>query len=234
MDCDTTGIEPDFALSEVQKTRWRRLIKIVNQSVSIALKNLGYSPPQVVKILRYLLEVLNFDGTPHVNREWLKIQRGLTTAEILKMEQGFLVHLKFTSIFTRFSLGEALLERLGVSPSEFENDHFNFLRWAGLSEAQIAEANDVICGMMTVEGAPDYATEHYSVFDCANPCGFKASALLRLWTCAYDGCYQPFLSGAISKTVNVPHSNQCLRKFRILLPGWNAGPESDCVDRDGL
>jgi ribonucleoside-diphosphate reductase alpha chain len=241
MDCDTTGVEPDFALVKFKKLAGGGYFKIVNQSVPPALKNLGYTDSQVEEILRYLLGTMTFGGisTPtghrvsHVTREWLA-EKGLTAAEIAKIEKTLPGTFELSSAFTRFALGEETLARLGIAKDVFEAPTWNFLRWAGLTESQLAEANEVICGTMTVEGAPHLKSEHLAVFDCANKCGIKGNRFIApMGHVRMMSAVQPFLSGAISKTVNLPNETTVEEIENIYYEGWKLGLKAIALYRDG-
>ncbi|MFN7684489.1 MAG: vitamin B12-dependent ribonucleotide reductase [Oligoflexia bacterium] len=233
MDCDTTGIEPDFALVKFKKLAGGGYFKIVNQSVPVALKNLGYTNSQTQDIIDYVLGKLNFVGTPHVNREWLA-SRGLNDAEIAKIEKALPGTFELSSAFTQWGVGEETLKRLGIAESVYKAPTFNLLTHFGLSSAQIAEAGEAICGTMTVEGAPHLKDEHLAVFDCANKCGAKGTRFIApMGHVRMMAAAQPFLSGAISKTVNLPHETTVEEIEEIYTQGWKLGLKAVALYRDG-
>jgi len=233
MDCDTTGVEPDFALVKFKKLAGGGYFKIVNNSVPMALENLGYTKTQTQEIITYLLGTMNLVGTPHVNCETLKA-KGLKDAEIAKIEKALPGTFELSSAFTRFGVGEDVLVRLGIAKSDFEKPTFNLLRWMGLTEAQIREANEIICGTMTVEGAPHLKDEHLAVFDCANKCGNKGQRFIApMGHVRMMGAVQPFLSGAISKTVNLPNETTVEEIEKIYTDGWKLGLKAVALYRDG-
>jgi len=233
MDCDTTGVEPDFALVKFKKLAGGGYFKIVNQSVTEALRNLKYTDAQIKDILRYLLGAMDLVGTPHVNREFLKA-KGLTDAEIAKIEKTLPGTFELSSAFSKFSMGDEMLKRLGVTDADLAKPTFNFLRWAGLTEAQLAEANEAICGTMTVEGAPHLRDEHLPVFDCANKCGIKGKRFIApMGHVRMMAATQPFLSGAISKTVNLPNETTVEEIQDIYYQGWKLGLKAIALYRDG-
>ncbi|MCM2322867.1 MAG: vitamin B12-dependent ribonucleotide reductase [Oligoflexia bacterium] len=233
MDCDTTGVEPDFALVKFKKLAGGGYFKIVNNSVPLALKNLGYSESQTADIIRYLLGTMSLKGAPHVNEAFLR-SKGLTEAEIAKIEKALPGTFELSSAFTKFGLGEETLKRIGVPATALESKTFNFLRWAGLTEAQLAEANEAICGTMTVEGAPHLKDEHLAVFDCANKCGTKGKRFIApMGHIKMMGAAQPFLSGAISKTVNLPNETTIEEIEDIYYQGWKLGLKAIALYRDG-
>ena len=233
MDCDTTGVEPDFALVKFKKLAGGGYFKIVNQSVPSALKNLGYSETQINEIIGYVLGAMSLNGTPHVNREFLK-GKGLTDAEITKIEKTLPGTFELSSAFTKFSMGDELLKRIGVSAEELAKPTFSFLSWAGLTQAQMTEANEAICGTMTVEGAPHIKEEHLAVFDCANKCGVKGKRFIApMGHVSMMAAVQPFLSGAISKTVNLPNETTVEEIQDIYYQAWKKGLKAIALYRDG-
>ncbi|WP_212774720.1 vitamin B12-dependent ribonucleotide reductase [Polycladomyces abyssicola] len=233
MDCDTTGIEPDFALVKFKKLAGGGYFKIANQSIRPALKNLGYTEEQIEDILRYVIGTLTLDGAPHINRETLK-EKGFTDEDLRKVEEKLPTVFELPYAFTVWTLGEETLQRLGFQPEQYNAPDFDLLRELGFTREQIEEANDVICGMMTIEGAPHLKEEHYPVFDTANKCGKHGTRFihymghLRMMAAA-----QPFLSGAISKTINMPESATVEDICHAYLEGWKLGLKAVALYRDG-
>jgi ribonucleoside-diphosphate reductase alpha chain len=233
MDCDTTGIEPDFALVKFKKLAGGGYFKIVNNSVPTALQNLGYSESQIRDIIDYVLGKASFEGTPHVHRQFLR-SKGLLDAEIERLEKALPGTFELSSAFTQWGMGEETLRRLGIPEAEFQKPSFNWLTWAGLTQAQLSEANEAICGTMTVEGAPHLKTEHLAVFDCANKCGAKGTRFIApMGHVRMMAAAQPFLSGAISKTVNLPHETTVEEIEEIYYQGWKLGLKAVALYRDG-
>jgi len=233
MDCDTTGIEPDFALVKYKKLAGGGYFKIVNQSVPKALRNLGYSESQTGDILRYVLGTLGFEEGTAVTRAFL-LSKGLTSAEVDKLEKALPGVFELSTAFARYTLGDDVLKRLGIPEAEFSRAGFSFLRWAGLTDAQIAQAGEVICGTMTVEGAPHLRAEHLPVFDCANKCGAKGERFIApMGHVRMMAAAQSFLSGAISKTVNLPSETTVEEIEEIYLQGWKLGLKAIALYRDG-
>lgn len=233
MDCDTTGVEPDFALVKFKKLAGGGYFKIVNQSVPLALKNLGYTKAQAEAVIRYVLGSMNFEGTPHLNQEWLRA-KGFEDKDLAKIEKALPGTFEISSAFGSWTLGEELLKKLGVPESEAKKPTFNFLTWAGLTHAQIEEANEQICGTMTVEGAPYIKKEHLAVFDCANKCGKKGERFIApMGHVRMMAAVQPFLSGAISKTVNLPNETTKEEVADIYFQGWKLGLKAVALYRDG-
>jgi ribonucleoside-diphosphate reductase alpha chain len=233
MDCDTTGVEPDFALVKFKKLAGGGYFKIVNNSVTQALSNLGYTQAQSADILTYLLGTMKLDGTPHVNREVLK-SKGLLQTHIDRIEKALPGTFELSSAFTRMGMGEEALKAAGVPEAEYKKPTFNFLRWMGLKESQINEANEKICGTMTIEGAPHIKDEHLAVFDCANKCGQKGKRFIApMGHVRMMAAAQPFLSGAISKTVNLPTETTVEEIQDIYFQGWKLGLKAVALYRDG-
>jgi ribonucleoside-diphosphate reductase alpha chain len=233
MDCDTTGVEPDFALVKFKKLAGGGYFKIVNQSVTAALQNLKYKDSEIKDILTYLLGTMHLTDTPHVNAAFLKF-KGLNDSDIAKIVKTLPGTFELSSAFNRFAIGEEALKRIGIPSSEYEKPAFNFLTWAGITQAQLAEANEVICGTMTVEGAPHIKDEHLAVFDCANKCGNKGKRFIApMGHVRMMAAVQPFLSGAISKTVNVPNETTVEEIADIYYQGWKLGLKAVALYRDG-
>jgi len=233
MDCDTTGVEPDFALVKFKKLAGGGYFKIVNQSVPAALKRLGYDDATIQKIVRYAIGTGSLEGVPHVNRPTL-LQRGLTAAEIERVERSLPTMLDVRFAFVRGLLSDETLERLGIAPAEREKLTFNALPFLGFTEQQIQEANDVVCGTLTVEGAPGLKAEHLPVFDCANRCGPKGTRYIApMGHVRMMGGVQPFISGAISKTVNLPQDATIQDVEQIYFESWKLGVKAVALYRDG-
>ncbi len=233
MDCDTTGVEPDFALVKFKKLAGGGYFKIVNQSVPPALKNLGYNEDQIDAILTHVLGTMNFEGTPYINTEWLRA-KGFGDLDIAKIEKTLPGTFEIASAFGAYTLGAELLTKLGVPESESKKPTFNFLNWAGLKNSEIELANVKICGTMTVEGAPHLKAEHLPVFDCANKCGKTGTRYIApMGHIRMMGAVQPFLSGAISKTVNLPHETTVEEIKDIYYQGWKLGLKAVALYRDG-
>lgn len=233
MDCDTTGIEPDFALVKFKKLSGGGYFKIINQSVPQALRNLGYSDDETDAIIRYATGHATLTGAPHINPETLKF-RGLTEEEIEKVEAAVAGSFEIGFAFNQWTLGEACMQRLGFKPEEYNGYSFNLLRKLGFTKKEIEEANDYVCGTMTVEGAPLLKDEHLAVFDCANKCGTKgeryiaAQGHIRMMAAA-----QPFLSGAISKTINLPNEAKVDDIKDCYYLSWKLGLKANALYRDG-
>lgn len=232
MDCDTTGIEPDFSLVKFKKLAGGGYFKIVNQSVPEALRRLGYSEIEVQEIVAYVSGTNTLLAAPQVNRASLKA-RGLTNEDLAKVENALPGVFDLELAFSPWVLGEEAYTRLGFTPDR-RSPGFSLLRTLGFTSAEIAEANETIVGRMTIEGAPHLRTEHYPVFDCANRCGKLGKRFLapmshvRMMAAA-----QPFLSGAISKTVNLPNEATIEEVQRIYEEGHRLGLKAVALYRDG-
>lgn len=233
MDCDTTGIEPDFALVKFKKLAGGGYFKIINQSVPQALERLGYSGQEVQDIVEYIQGSSRLEGTPWINGETLR-EKGFTDADIKKVEAALPSVFDLSFAFTPWILGEAAMSRLKIKPEQYKDPKFSLLTVLGFSKAEIEEANNVICGMMTIEGAPHLKAEHLPVFDCANQCGkygkrfLEPMSHIRMMAAA-----QAFISGAISKTVNLPHEITVEEIEDIYVESWKMGLKAVALYRDG-
>jgi ribonucleotide reductase alpha subunit len=208
MDCDTTGIEPDFALVKFKKLAGGGYFKIVNQSVDAALHKLGYSQEQIDAIETYAKGTGTLEEAPHVNRATLKV-RGFDDEAMARVEAALPSAFELPFVFNKFVLGEDFCkEKLGLTDEQLNDWSFSILRdGLGFSPQQIEEASAQICGRMTVEGAPYLKDEHLAVFDCATPCGRYGSRYIRpLAHVDMMAAAQPFVSGALSKTLNMPQN----------------------------
>ena len=233
MDCDTTGVEPDFALVKFKKLAGGGYFKIVNQSVPRALRRLGYSPTHIDDIVRYAVGTGSLVGAPHITRERL-VQAGLTLAEVARVEQVLPTVLDLRNAFTSYTLGAECLARLGIEQATAKKKGWNLLSHLGLTQNEIAEASLVVCGRMTVEGAPHLRGEHLAVFDCANRCGNIGQRFIApMGHVRMMAAVQPFISGAISKTVNLPNEATVEEIERIHHASWNLGLKAVAVYRDG-
>ena len=233
MDCDTTGVEPDFALVKFKKLAGGGYFKIVNQSVPAALRQLGYSQAEIERIVRYALGTGSLEGAPHIHRAALRV-KGLLDSEIDRIEKALPTTLDVRAAFARGQLSDETLSRLGVGQAEREKPSFSALPFLGFTDAQIEEANAVICGSQTVEGAPGLKREHLPVFDCANRCGPRSTRFIPpMGHVRMMAAVQPFISGAISKTVNLPNEATVDEVQDIYLQSWKLGLKAVALYRDG-
>ena len=233
MDCDTTGIEPDFALVKFKKLAGGGYFKIINQSVRPALKNLGYSDDQVRDMMRHVLGTNSFRGAPYVNDITLR-KKGFSDSDLEKLE-GILpsvMDIKFA--LTPFYLGDECMRRLGFPKSQYTDSKFELLRALGFNESEVEAANDFICGSMTMEGAPHLKDDHISVFDCANKCGKKGKRFLSAMShIKMLAAAQPLLSGSISKTINLPNEVNEDSIKEVYMESWKLGLKCVALYRDG-
>jgi ribonucleoside-diphosphate reductase alpha chain len=234
MDCDTTGIEPDFALVKFKKLAGGGYFKIINQSLPPALETLGYSPSQVQEIVNYCVGRQTLQGAPFINHETLK-QKGFDDAALARMESGLSQAFEIQFAFNKYVLGEEFCRaKLGLTDVQLTEANFNMLKALGFTQEEIAAANDYCCGTMTVEGAPHLKAEHLPIFDCANRCGrigqrfIAVDAHIRMMAAA-----QPFISGAISKTINMPADATLEDVKSAYLFAWKSMVKAVALYRDG-
>ena len=233
MDCDTTGVEPDFALVKFKKLSGGGYFKIINQSVPSALKNLGYTERESDAIIKYAVGRGSFEGAPHINHQSLS-EKGFIAEEIKKLDKAVNTAFEIGFVFNVYNLGEECLQRLGFKPEQYYNLEWSLLEALGFADEQIELANDFVCGTMTIEGAPYLKNQHLTVFDCANKCGKKgerfihAHGHIRMMAAA-----QPFISGAISKTINLPNEAKIEEIADSYLLSWQLGLKACALYRDG-
>jgi ribonucleoside-diphosphate reductase alpha chain len=233
MDCDTTGVEPDFALVKFKKLSGGGYFKIINQSVPQALRNLKYSEAEIEEIVNYAKGHASIKNAPHINFETLK-EKGFTANEIIKIEAALPTAFEIGFVFNAFVLGEECLKRLGFTAEQYNNYEWSLLEALGFTDKQIEETNIYVCGTMTVEGAPYLKPEHLPVFDCANKCGnigeryIHYSGHIKMMAAA-----QPFLSGAISKTINLPNEGTVEEIAEAYMLSWKLGLKACALYRDG-
>ena len=233
MDCDTTGVEPDFALVKFKKLSGGGYFKIINQSVPQALRTLKYSPAEIEAIVNYAKGYGSLEGAPYINNGTLAA-KGLTVEEIGKLNAAMATAFEIRFAFNVFTIGAACMERLGFVPEQYNDFDWNMLEALGFTEKEIEAANTYVCGTMTVEGAPYLKEEHYPVFDCANKCGqigqryIHAHGHIRMMAAA-----QPFLSGAISKTINLPNEATVEEIADAYKLSWQLGLKACALYRDG-
>ena len=233
MDCDTTGVEPDFALVKFKKLSGGGYFKIINQSVPAALKNLGYTQKETDAIVKYAVGSGSFDGAPFINHQSLS-EKGLIGDEIKKLDAAVGTAFEIGFVFNVYTLGEECLQRLGFTPEQYFNFEWNLLEALGFSDEEIEAANDYVCGTMTVEGAPQLKPEHLPVFDCANKCGSKGERYIHAHGhIRMMGAVQPFISGAISKTINLPHEATVDEIADCYYLSWKLGLKANALYRDG-
>ncbi len=231
MDCDTTGIEPDFALVKFKKLSGGGFFKIVNQSVPKALKNLGYTEKQIGEIVEYAVGTMSLEKSPHIHRESL-MKRGLNEVDLQKISSALPGAFDLDSAISAWVIGSEGLARAGFTAETLGGRQL--LDAMGFNRAQVREASKILCGRMMLEGAPHLKLNHLAVFDCANKCGIDGTrfiepmAHIRMMASA-----QAFLSGAISKTVNLPHEASVKDIENVYLEAWKLGVKAVAVYRDG-
>jgi ribonucleoside-diphosphate reductase alpha chain len=234
MDCDTTGIEPDFAIVKFKKLAGGGYFKIVNQSVPKALKRLGYTPEQIDDIERYCKGHGTLVGCPTINRARLK-EKGFTDEAIAAIEAQLDTVFDIRFAFNKWTLGEEFCTRvLGFTAEQLSDPSFDMLAALGFTKEEIERANDYVCGTMMIEGAPHLRPEHLPIFDCANRCGKRGQryipfmAHVRMMAAA-----QPFISGAISKTINMPAEATIADIETVHVESWKLGLKAIALYRDG-
>ncbi|WP_366656708.1 vitamin B12-dependent ribonucleotide reductase [Fodinicurvata sp. EGI_FJ10296] len=234
MDCDTTGIEPDFALVKFKKLAGGGYFKIINRVVPEALRCLGYGKDEVTGMIRYAVGNGTLAGAPAINHKTLTA-KGFTPEALESLEAAVKSAFDIKFAFNKWTLGEAFcIDTLGIPAEKLEEVGFDMLAWLGFTRKEIENANTFACGAMTLEGAPGLKDEHLPVFDCANPCGkigkrfLTAEAHIRMMAAA-----QPFISGAISKTINMPNAatvEDCKDAYML---SWRLGLKANALYRDG-
>ena len=234
MDCDTTGIEPDFALVKFKKLAGGGYFKIINRAVPEALRTLGYSESQIAEIEVYAVGHGSLAQAPGVNHTTLKA-KGFTDEAIAKVEKALPTAFDIKFAFNKWTLGEDFCrDTLEIDAEDLASPTFNLLEHLGFTKREIDAANIHVCGAMTVEGAPHLRPEHYPVFDCANPCGrtgkryLSVESHIRMLAAA-----QPFISGAISKTINMPNDATVEDCKAAYLLSWKLALKANALYRDG-
>ncbi|SDC11165.1 vitamin B12-dependent ribonucleotide reductase [Ruegeria marina] len=234
MDCDTTGIEPDFALVKFKKLAGGGYFKIINRSVPAALEHLGYSSAQIEEIVSYAVGHGSIGNAPGINHTSLT-GHGFGPNELRKVDAALESAFDIRFVFNQWTLGQEFCTQvLGIPDAKLNDPTFDLLRHLGFSKKDIEAANDHVCGTMTLEGAPHLAKEHYAIFDCANPCGKKGKRFLGVDShITMMAAAQSFISGAISKTINMPNNatiEDCQKAYEL---SWSLGVKANALYRDG-
>ena len=234
MDCDTTGIEPDFALVKYKKLAGGGYFKIINQMVPTALETLGYSVEETSAIIDYAVGQGTLKGAPVINHQTLA-GKGFTEDAIKKIEKNLSEAFDIRFVFNKWTLGEAFCtDVLKLDKASLDDINFDMLAAIGFSKADVEAANTYVCGAMTLEGAPKLKAEHLPVFDCANPCGRKGTRSLSVEShIRMMAAAQPFISGAISKTINMPNAATVEDCKEAYLLSWRLGTKANALYRDG-
>ncbi len=234
MDCDTTGIEPDFALVKFKKLAGGGYWKIINRAVPEALRVLGYGEDAIADIIAYAVGRGSLKDAPAINDSTLSA-KGFTADAIEKIEKALPTAFDIKFAFNKWTLGaDFLRDQLGVEAADLAQPNFDLLAHLGFTKREIEAANIHVCGAMTVEGAPHLKPEHYAVFDCANPCGrtgkryLSVESHIRMLAAA-----QPFISGAISKTINMPNEATVEDCKAAYILSWKLGLKANALYRDG-
>ncbi|HRF09863.1 MAG TPA: vitamin B12-dependent ribonucleotide reductase [Xanthobacteraceae bacterium] len=233
MDCDTTGIEPDFALVKFKKLAGGGYFKIINQAVPEALRTLGYGEALIAEIEAYAVGHGTLSNAPGINHSSLAA-KGFDADTIKMLESKLATAFDIKFVFNRWTLGDETMKKLGVTDEQMADPAFELLPHLGFSRRDIESANTHVCGAMTLEGAPHLKVEHYPVFDCATPCGrigkryLSVESHIRMMAAA-----QPFISGAISKTINMPNDasvEDCKASYML---SWQLALKANALYRDG-
>ena len=234
MDCDTTGIEPDFALVKFKKLAGGGYFKIINRTVPEALRRLGYDKAQIEDIVAYAVGNGTLADAPGIDHAAL-IGRGFTPEALEKLENALASCFDIRFAFNKWTLGDDFCaEVLGLGRAVLNDVSFDMLDALGFTPREVSQANTYCCGAMTLEGAPHLAEEHLPVFDCANPCGrvgkrcLSAESHIRMVAAA-----QPFITGAISKTINMPNDATVEECKDAYLLSWQLGLKANALYRDG-
>jgi ribonucleoside-diphosphate reductase alpha chain len=234
MDCDTTGIEPDFALVKFKKLAGGGYFKIINQSLPPALRHLGYSPGQIQDIITYATGTRTLKHAPFINHETLHA-KGFDRTVLERMEATLDGAFDIHFAFNKWTLTEEFCrEKLGLTEPQLQSPQFNILKILGFTQEEILAATDYCCGTMTIEGAPHLKPEHLPIFDCANRCGrlgqrfITPPAHIRMMAAA-----QPFISGAISKTINMPAEASMDSVKETYMMSWTSMLKAVALYRDG-
>ena len=234
MDCDTTGIEPDFALVKFKTLAGGGMLRIINQSVPLALNRLGYDVSQSKEIVDYVIGSGTFEGSPEINRESLK-RKGLTPEVIDSIESQIDRFTSLSLLITPSLVGpDFCKQKLRVEDSHLEELDFSLLSHLGFTKEQIEAANDHIFGRLTIEGAPHIKEKDLAVFDCANKCGKYGTRFIS-WNAHINmmAAAQPFISGAISKTINMPHESTIEDIKQAYMDSWRSMIKANALYRDG-
>ena len=234
MDCDTTGIEPDFAMVKFKKLAGGGYFKIINRVVPEALAHLGYDKDQIDDMQRYAVGSGSLKDCQAISHNAL-IEKGFTKKEIDLIENSLASAFDIKFVFNQFTLGEDFCKnKLGISSEQMNDFSFNMLEFLGFSPEEIDAANIHVCGAMTLEGAPHLNKEHLAVFDCANVCGRIGKRFLSVDShIKMMAAAQSFISGAISKTINMPNDATIEDCSDAYMLSWQLGIKANALYRDG-
>ena len=234
MDCDTTGIEPDFALVKFKKLAGGGYFKIINRIVPASLSRLGYDDETISEIVRYAVGHGTLKDAPGINHDSL-LKRGFSTEILEKLEEELAEAFDIKFVFNKWTLGEDFcLNDLAIPAKTLNDPAFDMLAWLGFSKAEVEAAGLYVCGTMSLEGAPGLKDEHLPVFDCANPCGKIGTRFLSVSShIGMMAASQPFISGAISKTINMANASTVEDCKDAYMLSWKLGLKANALYRDG-
>ena len=234
MDCDTTGIEPDFALVKFKKLAGGGYFKIINRAVPQALRALGYRESEIAEVEAFAVGHASLRQAPAINHATLGA-KGFSAEKLEVLEKTLASAFDIKFVFNKWSLGaDFLQDTLKVPAAKLDDPAFDLLSFMGFSRADIDAANIHVCGAMTVEGAPHLKLEHYAVFDCANPCGRTGKRFLSVASHIHMmAASQPFISGAISKTINMPNDASVEDCKDAYMLSWRLALKANALYRDG-
>lgn len=234
MDCDTTGVEPDFALVKFKKLAGGGYFKIINQMVPKALKALGYNDSQIEEMVNYAVGYGSLENAPVINHITLKA-KGFTDKELATISASLKTAFDIRFVFNRYTLGEDFCKNtLSLTDSQLSDPTFDMLTHLGFTSQEIEAANNHCCGLMTLEGAPHLKVEHLPVFDCASPCGRVGKRYLSFDShIEMMAAVQPFISGAISKTINMPNQANVEDCLSAYMKSWRLCLKANALYRDG-
>ncbi|MEI9992295.1 MAG: vitamin B12-dependent ribonucleotide reductase [Rhizomicrobium sp.] len=235
MDCDTTGVEPDFALVKFKKLAGGGYFKIINRCVPEALATLQYTQAQIDNIVAYAVGHGTLEGyRGALNHDALRA-KGFGDEQINAVEGALESAFDIRFVFNKWTLGaEFCTAILGIDAAALEAPDFDMMKHLGFSRADVDLANLHVCGAMTLEGAPHLKPQHLAVFDCANPCGRIGKRSLSVEShILMMAAVQPFVSGAISKTINMPNNATVEECGKSYLQSWRLGLKANALYRDG-
>ncbi|HKD48497.1 MAG TPA: vitamin B12-dependent ribonucleotide reductase [Rhizomicrobium sp.] len=235
MDCDTTGVEPDFALVKFKTLAGGGYFKIINRCVPEALASLGYTNAEADAIVAYAVGYGSLESfTGRLNLDSLR-SKGFGEEQVREVEAALESAFDIRFVFNKWTLGEKFCrEVLKLDAAQLDAPEFDMLKALGYSRADVDAANLYVCGAMTLEGAPYLRPEHLAVFDCANPCGRVGTRALSVEShIRMMASVQPFISGAISKTINMPNAATVKECGAAYMMSWKLGLKANALYRDG-
>ena len=234
MDCDTTGVEPNFALVSFKQLAGGGYFKMINRAVPQALQALGYDEVAIQEMIRYATGHATLAGAPGVNHETLRA-KGFSDSVLEEVERILPGVFSIRFAFNRWTLGEDFCrETLGLTESDLADPSLDLLARIGFTASDIEAANRFCCGSMSLEGAPELRSDHLAVFDCAVLCGSEGTRVLAPRSHVdMLAAVQPFICGSISKTINLPPTatvEDCMDAYHR---SWRLGLKANALYRDG-